>query len=72
MLGKQHRRWHNQERPHSSLEDQTPAEFAQRSGAGTLKYPLRIRVWQELIPVGEVMLLAAKVNYGASRTMRSW
>ena len=34
VLGKQHRHWHNQERPHSSLDDQTPAEFAQRSHAG--------------------------------------
>ena len=31
VLGKQHRHWHNQQRPHSSLDDQTPAEFAQRS-----------------------------------------
>jgi transposase InsO family protein len=31
VLGKQHRHWHNQERPHSSLGDQTPVEFAQRS-----------------------------------------
>ncbi len=31
VLGKQHRHWHNQERPHSSLDNQTPVEFAQRS-----------------------------------------
>jgi putative transposase len=42
VLGKQHRHWHNQERPHSSLDDQTPAEFAQRSHAAasaTLRPP---------------------------------
>ena len=42
VLGKQHRHWHNQERPHSSLDDQTPAEFAQRSPAAasaTLRQP---------------------------------
>jgi len=38
--GKQHRHWHNQERPHSSLNDQTPAEFAQRSLAAA-SAPLR-------------------------------
>ena len=40
VLGKQHRHWHNQERPHSSLDDQTPAEFAQRSLAAA-SAPLR-------------------------------
>jgi putative transposase len=30
VLGKQHRHRHNQERPHSSLEYQTPVEFANR------------------------------------------
>ena len=42
VLGKQHRHWHHQERPHSSLDDQTPAEFAQRSHAAasaTLRQP---------------------------------
>ncbi len=40
VLGPQHRHWHNQERPHSSLDDQTPAEFAQRSPAAA-SAPLR-------------------------------
>ncbi len=31
VLGRQNQHWHNQERPHSSLDDQTPVEFAQRS-----------------------------------------
>ena len=31
VLGQQHRHWPNQERPPSSRDDQTPAEFAQRS-----------------------------------------
>ena len=31
VLGKEHRQRHNQQRPHSSLAYQTPAEFAQRS-----------------------------------------
>jgi putative transposase len=42
VLGKQHRHWHNQERPHSSLDDQTPVEFAQRSlaaASATLRQP---------------------------------
>ena len=42
VLGKQHRHWHNRERPHSSLDDQTPAEFAQRSlaaASATLRQP---------------------------------
>ncbi len=42
VLGRQHRHWHNQGRPHSSLEDQTPVEFAQRSHAAasaTLRQP---------------------------------
>jgi len=42
VLGKQHRHWHNQERPHSSLDDQTPVEFAQRSlaaASATLRPP---------------------------------
>jgi transposase InsO family protein len=30
VLGKEHRQRHNQERPHSSLDYQTPVEFAQR------------------------------------------
>src|SRR5690606_17202569 len=29
VLGRAHRQWHNHDRPHSSLDDQTPAEFAQ-------------------------------------------
>jgi transposase InsO family protein len=42
VLGKQHRQWHNHERPHSSLDDQTPVEFAQRSlavASATLRQP---------------------------------
>jgi transposase InsO family protein len=42
VLGKQHRHWHNHERPHSSLENQTPVEFAQRSlaaASATLRQP---------------------------------
>ena len=31
VLGKEHRHRHNHQRPHSSLDYQTPAEFAQRS-----------------------------------------
>ena len=31
VLGKAHRHWHNHRRPHSSLDGQTPAEYAQRS-----------------------------------------
>ncbi len=31
VLGKEHRQRHNHERPHSSLDYQTPVEFAQRS-----------------------------------------
>ena len=40
VLGKQHRQRHNQERPHSSLDYQTPVEFAQRSLAAA-SAPLR-------------------------------
>ncbi len=39
MLGKQHRHRHNQERPHSSLDYQTPVEFAQRCLAAALFPP---------------------------------
>ena len=42
VLGKEHRHRHNQERPHSSLEYQTPEEFAQRSlaaASATLRQP---------------------------------
>ena len=42
VLGKQHRHRHNHERPHSSLEYQTPVEFAQRSlaaASATLRQP---------------------------------
>ena len=42
VLGKQHRQRHNQERPHSSLDYQTPVEFAQRSlaaASATLRQP---------------------------------
>jgi transposase InsO family protein len=42
VLGKQHRKRHNQERPHSSLAYQTPEEFAQRSlaaASATLRQP---------------------------------
>lgn len=42
VLGKQHRHRHNHERPHSSLNYQTPAEFAQRSlaaASATLRQP---------------------------------
>ena len=31
VLGKEHRQRHNHERPHSSLDYQTPVEFAQRT-----------------------------------------
>ena len=31
VLGKHHWHWQNQERPHSSLDDQTLTEFAQRN-----------------------------------------
>jgi hypothetical protein len=40
VLGKQHRQRHNHERPHSSLDYQTPVEFAQRSLAAA-SAPLR-------------------------------
>jgi putative transposase len=40
VLGRDHRHWHNHDRPHSSLDDQTPAEFAQRSLAAA-SAPLR-------------------------------
>ncbi len=42
VLGKQHRQRHGQERPHSSLDYQTPVEFAQRSlaaASATLRQP---------------------------------
>ena len=42
VLGKQHRHRHNHERPHSSLDYQTPMEFAQRSlaaASATLRQP---------------------------------
>jgi len=42
VLGKQHRQRHNHERPHSSLDYQTPVEFAQRSlaaASATLRQP---------------------------------
>ena len=42
VLGKQHRHRHNQERPHSSLEYQTPVEFANRclaAASATLRLP---------------------------------
>lgn len=42
VLGKQHRHRHNHERPHSSLEYQTPVEFAQRclaAASATLRQP---------------------------------
>ena len=42
VLGKEHRQRHNQERPHSSLDYQTPVEFAQRSlaaASATLRQP---------------------------------
>jgi len=43
VLGKQHRKHHNHERPQSSLNYQTPVEFAQRSlaaASATLRQPL--------------------------------
>ena len=40
VLGKEHRQRHNRERPHSSLNYQTPEEFAQRSLAAA-SAPLR-------------------------------
>ncbi|MEP6671432.1 MAG: IS3 family transposase [Chthoniobacter sp.] len=42
VLGKEHRQRHNRERPHSSLNYQTPEEFAQRSlaaASATLRQP---------------------------------
>ena len=42
VLGKQHRHRHNHERPHSSLDYQTPVEFAQRclaAASATLRQP---------------------------------
>jgi len=42
VLGRQHRHWHNHGRPHSSLDDQTPVEFAQRrlaAASATLRRP---------------------------------
>jgi uncharacterized protein YndB with AHSA1/START domain len=42
VLGKEHRHRHNRERPHSSLDYQTPVEFAQRSlaaASATLRQP---------------------------------
>ena len=42
VLGKEHRQRHNQQRPHSSLDYQTPSEFAKRSHAAasaTLRQP---------------------------------
>ena len=42
VLGKDHRRRHNHERPHSSLDYQTPVEFAHRSlatASATLRHP---------------------------------
>jgi transposase InsO family protein len=42
VLGKAHRHRHNHERPHSSLDYQTPVEFAQRSlaaASATLRQP---------------------------------
>ena len=42
VLGKQHRAHHNHRRPHSSLDYQTPVEFAQRSlaaASATLRQP---------------------------------
>jgi transposase InsO family protein len=42
VLGKEHRQRHNEQRPHSSLAYQTPAEFAKRSlasASATLRQP---------------------------------
>jgi len=42
VLGKEHRNRHNHDRPHSSLDYQTPAEFAQRNftaASATLQHP---------------------------------
>ena len=42
VLGKEHRQRHNRERPHSSLDYQTPEEFAQRSlaaASATVRQP---------------------------------
>jgi len=42
VLGKQHRQHHNDQRPHSALDYQTPVEFAQRSlaaASATLRQP---------------------------------
>jgi putative transposase len=42
VLGKEHRHRHNHQRPHSSLDYQTPVEFAQRSlaaASATLRQP---------------------------------
>ena len=42
VLGKEHRQRHNHQRPHSSLDYQTPVEFAQRSlaaASATLRQP---------------------------------
>jgi transposase InsO family protein len=42
VLGKEHRQRHNRQRPHSSLQYQTPEEFAQRSlaaASATLRQP---------------------------------
>jgi len=42
VLGKEHRQRHNHERPHSSLDYQTPVEFAQRclgAASATLRQP---------------------------------
>ena len=40
VLGNEHRQWHNHDRPHSSLDDQTPAEFA-KSSLAAASAPLR-------------------------------
>ena len=42
VVGKQHRQQHNHQRPHSSLDYQTPVEFAQRSlsaASATIRQP---------------------------------
>ena len=42
VLGKEHRQRHNHQRPHSSLEYQTPVEFAQRclaAASASLRLP---------------------------------
>jgi putative transposase len=41
VLGKEHPQWHNHRRPHSPLDNQTPAEYAQRGLAAAKLHQTR-------------------------------